>query len=223
MSRFGFDKYFNLPDGQCIIKNCNSLFDCSEGDKEKTISYVFRDLRNDKLEVVLTKVVLLNEFYSTYLNSNPPRKIIEGETYPMDVVKMAHHILSWNQFNEYCFSTDPQKRFEAVEYIRRKPSEYRATYHKEAYSFATKYCCWHNPDCYPIVDSYSKGMLYYLNREFDFCKKSIRGTDLNDYPIFCHVYNALQKYLSEKCAKQFGYRQLDKFLWYYGKNNGIVL
>ena len=32
-----------------------------------------------------------------------------------------------------------------------------------AFSFPTKYCSWHRPDRYPIADSYSKGMLYYLN------------------------------------------------------------
>lgn len=225
MKQFDFDSNFNSvasKDGHCVIQEYISSFDSKEGIKESTMEYVFSSTSN-RIQNVLTKVVVLNEFYSTQLNSNPPSEIAEDKTYHMDVVSMAKHILAWNEFDEHCRSDDLSKRIKAVNYIRRGESDYRKPYHKEAYSFATKYCSWHNPNGFPIVDSYSRGMLYYLNQQFKFYdKKLTQKTLFEDYSVFCEIYNALQKHLQD-LKKPFSYRELDKFLWLYGKEHGITL
>lgn len=227
LSKFDFDKKFNLlNDGKCIIEQCISKFDEDESEKENTVRRVFSDPNNSILEVVLTKVVVLNEFYSTQLNSNKPKELKPGQTYHMDVISMAHHIVAWKQFSEYCNSQEKEKRQEAVAYLSglsEKKSDYFMQHHKKAYSFATKYCSWHNPNHYPIVDSFSKGMLYYLNKEFGFFRGKIKQEDLNTYSVFCDVYEALQEYLKKECNKYYSFRDIDKFLWYYGKINRIAI
>ena len=217
MSKFSFDAHFNLPDGQCIIKKSICEFNSTENDKERTLEFVFSDHRNDRLEVVLTQVVLLNEFYSTRLNSNKSGSK-DGRKQPMDVVAMAHHIIAWSDFSEYCMSEDSNKRFKAVEYIRKTSKEYQ-----DAYSFATKYCSWHNPNHYPICDSYSKGMLYYLGREGILPCERFTQDALKEYGYFCQIYDMLINYLENNCNKKIGCRELDKFLWYYGKHNNIKI
>ncbi len=225
MIKFDFDDNFDkIENGErhCVVQECISLFDCQEKDKENTTKYIFSNLSNNKLEIVLAKVVVLNEFYSTQLNSNPPIEIKKDHSYHMDVVSMAKHIIAWDKFDEYCCSADIEKRQEAVNYIRCGDSDYREPYHKEAYSFATKYCSWHNPNGFPIVDSYSRGMIYYLNRNLNFYKRVLTQESLNVYSVFCEAYDALSLYLQNR-DKQFEYRDIDKFLWYYGKKQGIAL
>lgn len=230
MKDFVFDCNFDAisSDGHkfCVIEACTSSFDAEEGDKENTVKYVFESHSNTNLEIVLTKVVVLNEFYSTHLNSNVPKHINEDSTYHMDVVSMAKHILSKSDFDRLCNSSDESERQEAVEYIRRGSSAYRKKYHKEAYSFATKYCSWHNPNLFPIVDSYSKGMLYYLNKQFGFYTKKhskpLTQESLKQYSVFCEAYKALLESLRD-CGKELDSRKLDKFLWYYGKHHDIYL
>ncbi|MBR2576230.1 MAG: hypothetical protein IKE40_02900 [Firmicutes bacterium] len=222
---FEFDDKFNKEDGKCIIEECISEFDESEKEKEDTVRHVFSDPDNKHIEVVLTKVIVLNEIYSTQLNSNAKneKEVIEGRKYHMDVLTMAKHIIENEEFTEWCNSDIEEQRLKAVDYIRRGKSKLRKSYHSEAYSFATKYCSWHNPEKYPIVDRYSKGMIYYLNQKFIFHKKDLKTTDLGDYKTFCEAFGSLQRYLNEECDKKFEYKDLDKFLWLYGKKNGVTI
>lgn len=231
MKRFLFDENFNIvEDGvkNCIIEKSIAEFNASEGDKEKATEYVFQDKSNDKIEVVLAKVVILNEFYSTRLNSNPPQNSKgKKRRLPVDLVNMAKHIVCCQDFDRYWSSDDVEEQVKAVAYISTGESAYKNNKnHCAAYSFATKYCSWHDSEKFPVVDGYTKGMLYYLNRELQFYEKkyqrSLNKTKLNEYSVFCKVYRALQSFLRER-GKDFSTKDLDKFLWYYGKEHAIKL
>jgi len=65
------------------------------------------------------------------------------------------------------------------------------------YSFATKYCSWHQPDKYPIYDSLVERLLWAYRKEHTFA--DFRRSDLQDYQI----------------------KELDKFLWYTSKDLGV--
>lgn len=84
------------------------------------------------------------------------------------------------------------------------------------YSFASKYCSWHNPN-YPIADSYSKGMLYYINKATNFYNKGkLAKVSLNDYNVFCEMYEAFrEEYFSE--MEHIDNKMIDTYLWTYSK------
>ena len=102
---------------------------------------------NKILSEVYLKVVAINSLYSTNI---------------FDTYRLAHHIFTRENFDHRVKKVDSI----LVEDI--------ATEHgikkKRLYSFATKYCSWHNMD-YPIYDGYIKRLLTsYLKLKNQFMK-----------------------------------------------------
>lgn len=98
----------------------------------------------------------------------------------------------------------------------------------DMYSFATKYCNWHSPAKYPIVDNYVKDMLYCLNEseQNHFYESEFTREKLNEYDTFCAVYEQFMKHFN-LTEPYFTYKKVDEFLWQYAntlnqeKNLGI--
>ena len=206
-------------------------FDNQEQLKEDSLEMLFRglpELENDA-RMILVKVTCLNEFYSTRLNSNPA-KSSPSRKIAVDIATMAEHIsmLIENQELADLIAFGDAK---AVDLIRWIPNKAAGIY-SDAYSFATKYCSWHNPEAYPIVDGYSKAMVYYL-----FCSlfgtmlEGVRITysALQDYETFCRLFNELKTWINNRCApsKEYSVKDCDKLFWYYASyravNSGLYI
>jgi hypothetical protein len=84
---------------------------------------------------------------------------------------------------------------------------------RRRYSFASKYCHWHQPDAYPIYDRFVDRLLWAYQRRDRFA--SFRREDLKDYPRFVGV---LQTFCAAYGLTNIPLRRLDKFLWLYGKD-----
>ena len=89
---------------------------------------------------------------------------------------------------------------------------------KNYFSFATKYCCFGNPDKYPIFDSLSIKTLQWFNRrdcfydeEFDF-EKLRKKRDYDNYRSIVRVFR------EEYELANYNFKEIDKFLWLVGKN-----
>ncbi|NJN84464.1 MAG: hypothetical protein HC802_20745 [Caldilineaceae bacterium] len=81
------------------------------------------------------------------------------------------------------------------------------------YSFATKYCAWHRPELYPIYDRNVDYLLwgYHCQEQFaDFDRRDM----WSDYAAFVRIYDAFRSHFS---LEAYSYRQIDKFLWRYGR------
>lgn len=95
------------------------------------------------------------------------------------------------------------------------------------YSFATKYCAYHQPDKFPIYDSivamtfeslFEKSLLppYKYSRKYKFnidnntFTKTSFSTHLKEYPFFVEVYNLFMKLYD---LQSFTYRQVDSYIW----------
>ena len=133
---------------------------------------------NTDLDEVLAKVTLLNAFYST--------QILD-----MDLLNVSRDIVVLN--------IDGSIHGENVENdIVNRIAYGGKFYQRKLYSFASKYCSFHNPAKFPIVDSYSKGMLYYINNcedsRFHFFTQGFTQNDLNNYHNYCKVYIAFVKH-----------------------------
>ncbi len=83
---------------------------------------------------------------------------------------------------------------------------------KYFYSFATKYCSWHNQEAFPIYDTYVADLLWQLNLQYNFA--DFRRNELKVYPRYKEILSVFRE-----CFDLSGvsFKRLDKFLWIYGK------
>jgi hypothetical protein len=80
------------------------------------------------------------------------------------------------------------------------------------YSFATKYCSHHNPNAYPIYDSYVDKVLCYF-RNVD-CFIDFRSDDLRNYQKFKSILMQFREFYG---LENYGLKEIDKYLWQFGK------
>lgn len=83
------------------------------------------------------------------------------------------------------------------------------------YSFATKYCHFHNPEAYQIYDRYVDETLRHFRRLN--CTLEFENRDLHDYAVFQRIVDAL--------AQRYGLdgtrENIDKYLWILGKSLSV--
>jgi hypothetical protein len=82
------------------------------------------------------------------------------------------------------------------------------------YSFATKFCSWHQPTLFPIWDSHVDEYLWSLKKNGVFSSQEFsHRSDLWDYPKFLQIMEAFRSRFS---LEAFTFKQIDKFLYWYG-------
>jgi hypothetical protein len=82
------------------------------------------------------------------------------------------------------------------------------------YSFATKYCSFHNPDLYPIYDSnVVKVLKYYRKNDTNFTFKSADLKE-NGYEKF---YDIMTQFNKRYKLEQFSAKEIDEYLWQRGR------
>jgi hypothetical protein len=80
------------------------------------------------------------------------------------------------------------------------------------YSFASKYCSWHVPEAYPIYDRYVDELIWAYQKTDKFAE--FKRKELKIYPRYKEV---IQAFISYYRLTQFSFKEIDKFLWQYGK------
>lgn len=207
-------------DGSEFVDGIIERFDDQEQLKESSLDMLFRQSGDyvEDIRKVLIKVTCLNVFYSTRLNSNPPKDAHERKL-AVDIETMARHISRLNE-TQGLQELIADGRTEAIELIRWIPDKGTNAY-TDAYSFATKYCSWHNPEAYPIVDGYSKAMVYHLFLKLfgpTIDHKRVTHALLQDYVMFCQLFYELADWINKQCTRSYGVYQvkdIDKLFWYY--------
>ena len=186
-------------------------------EEDKALELTFRDKisTNDNITNILIKVSLLNDFYSTNIFKTLP---------------VAKHILDLD------IDTRLNKGdLELVNDIAKidMPDNSGNTIKKYFYSFATKYCCTHRPDVYPIFDKFvekainkfiredllPKGGGYAklraeYNSKYNLKIEDYKKENLKDYPTFYKYIMIFREYYSLNCSV----RDLDRYLWIHGKD-----
>ena len=173
---------------------------------------------NKNLDIILIKVTLLNSFYSTMIKNK-------------DLVALARYIESLN-FDEKLTQYGDKPNVELVHELAYGIRDYVIKKDiNNIYSFASKYCAWHEPDLYPIVDSYTKGVLYKINKELNLWKtiphnnsagfKRITHDALNHYDVYYDLYMGVLSYVKEEYKLTLSLKQLDIFMYEYGKEHKI--
>ena len=135
---------------------------------------------NNNIEEVLIKCAVIDNFSSTNV---------------FDLYSMADHIVSMH-IDEKLMKGD----YSVVEDIAK--GDLKRTF----YSFASKYCHYHNPEKFAIYDSYvAKVLCFYLNKKENELREY--GSFMDALTVFCQRYG----------LDNYKYDDLDKYLWRLGR------
>jgi hypothetical protein len=175
-----------------LVNEYNEKF---ESDKryyvaDQAIIKLFKHFNENKdIKDIILKIAVINDLYSTNIFAT---------------FKMAEHILSLN-IDSVLTKGDPEVVNKIAKVtISNKP--------KNFYSFATKYCNWHNQSKYVIYDSFVEKILKAYRKQTKFC--DFKDADLRDYSKFLAVLKKFREYFK---LEEFDFKKIDKFLWMYGK------
>ncbi|HPJ15517.1 MAG TPA: hypothetical protein PLJ39_10630 [Spirochaetota bacterium] len=146
---------------------------------------------NNEMDDVLIKVCSLNDFYSTNIFS------------PFIIAK---HIVSLN--------IDIRLKNKDLQLVN-DIAKVKVKNKKEInfYSFATKYCSHHEPNAYPIYDSFVEKLLMYFKRKDKF--SDFKKEELKNYPSYKNILLEFAKYYQ---LDKYSLKEIDKYLWQAGKD-----
>ncbi len=143
---------------------------------------------NELVSHVLLKVMTLNTLYSTRVNY-------------VDLVPLAEHIAA--------LGIDGLLKAGDLSAVWRI---FKCDGMRDYYSFATKYCSWHNPRSYPIYDRYVDEALWaYKKRGLT---DAFKRQDLYYYDRFVGIVSAFR---SHNGLDRLSFKDVDKFLWRTGE------
>ena len=184
-----------LTPNNALVKKYIDKFNKEDSITDNTIrKLIDRFPTNKDIEDILLKVTVINRLYNTGF---------------YDVYKMARHIRSLN-IDARLTSGD----LSLVNAIASGHLIIPKKAHTEiyCYSFATKYCNWHNHSAFPIFDSHVGKILFEYQRRDGFAK--FKKKDLWDYTRFKDIIGDFLRYYS---LSGYDLKQLDKFLWKYAQ------
>ena len=145
--------------------------------------------RNESINEVIVKVVVLNELYRTNI---------------YDSWTVATHIVSLNIDDR--LNAGDESLVRDIANVRLGGKQ------RTLLSFSTKYAGWHQPDLYQLFDSYVEYMLWRYQQSFAFSK--FKRYELRDYPRFLRVVDDFRRFCG---LTHVGRKDLDKFLWAEGR------
>lgn len=190
-----------IPNKSIIEKYSNNYINDSRYfDAYNTISHYIKQFpQNNDLEVVLIKVILINQLYSTRLFS---------------VYRMAQYIHSLSIDNLLMKGDESAVELLTTGHgIKKKNHDIDLRF----YSFATKYCSFHNSNFFPIFDTNVKNSLLYFK---SLGALKFETKDLKKYQSFKNIIVNFQKQFNlETCSLV----EIDRFLWQFDKEKDYNL
>jgi hypothetical protein len=152
--------------------------------------------KNESLPHVLLKVAAINSLYSTQIYA---------------VYKTAERIVACNIDHDLdCGSTEVVDKIAWVQLVSADGDAKQ----RRNYSFATKYCSWHNQDRYPMYDTRVDKCLRAYQQLEQFTENEFTQDDLCNYQTLREVVDAFRR----KYLDGFSYKQTDMFLFQLGND-----
>lgn len=175
-----------------LVRSHVEQFDQAEAVTERVLRKVFSLFpTNDSIDDMFLKVVVLNDLYRTGILAK---------------YRVAEHILR--------ASVDPLISTGDVDAVERITPVRIGTKIRRNYSFATKYCAWHNSNEYPIYDTFVDQMLWLYKKWDNFT--DFQHQELLIYREFKRVMLAFREFYN---LSEFSLKDLDKFLWRAGQKH----
>jgi hypothetical protein len=168
---------------------------------DNAIRSAFLEVNNTDIKIVRARVTLVNSLYHTHIS---------------DIEKVSKHIVE-KAINEgldsKIMSSEECKNKEAVELISNVQKLHLPRNVVSIYSFATKYCSFHNPTKFPIYDSNVEWVLKYYRKNGPLEFKKVE--DLKNYSIFKKVIDDFMEYYG--WDSKYKYKKIDEYLWELGR------
>jgi len=162
--------------------------------KERTIVKLFKEIPENKdISNVLVKCVTLNSLASTNI---------------IDVFYIAEHIQKLKIDDRL-----KQGELKLVDEIGKKINVGNSK--RSHYSFASKYCSYHQPDLYSIYDRYVALVLTELQKRDSFSDFK-RAEELKNYERYMKVLEDFRNFYGFS-ENELSKKDLDKYLWLFGK------
>jgi hypothetical protein len=179
------------------IRQAVAEFDSDNKILEEALRELFGQYpHNTQPAAVLLKVTALNTLYSTQIR-------LYSERIPT-IFDVVGHIVTLGIDSDLERGNDGLvNRISKME-IPPKVIRYN-------YSFATKYCSWHNPNAYPIYDSRVYAYLRHLMKHE--CLDRFPENDWGIYPKFKRMIKGFQERYG---LGNFTFKEIDKFLYLQG-------
>ncbi|MDZ4852278.1 MAG: hypothetical protein SGI77_23570 [Pirellulaceae bacterium] len=161
--------------------------------QEDSLSLLFQEFcpNNSDIVHVLLKVSALNDFYTTNI---------------YDTHSVAKHIIASD--------VDSRIADGDCSLVNQMASVVVGGKIRNFYSFASKYCNHHNPEAFPIYDSYVEKMLLHFRDAHNFAQFS--KAELKQYSRFVAIIHSFRQHYS---LEQFSLRQIAIYLWLAGKDS----
>lgn len=172
-----------------IVYNYISIFNNGNLKYDNVVNKIISLYPNNiSFDEILIKVILINQIYNTNI---------------FDVYQLSKDILNIG-IDKYIAEGDTNLVYKIA-------NSYKISRNKYCYSFATKYCNFHN-EVFPIYDSIVEAVLYQYMLKDKFSK--FKKFELRDYNKFINVLVDFKNFYK---LDNISYKDLDKFLWQYGK------
>lgn len=171
-----------------LVEAAAARFDRGFALGENALSEVKRLMPGNTVPAhILIKVIALNRLYSTQIYAVETVALhIAGMGAGLDAA-LAHGDLSVvDEIAEVQLTTEKKRHF---------------------FSFATKYCSWHNPEAYPIYDSRVYAYLWKLEKQTK--ALHFHDSDVWTNTRFVKIMNDFRKLYG---LESVPYRKIDKFL-----------
>ncbi len=175
-----------------LVKAACKAFDLEYAIVERALENLFSQYpSNSDHSHVLLKVVALNRLYTTQIFA---------------VHDVARHI------HEQAEEIDAALAAGSPEIVHKIATVTISTSGKvrDNYSFATKYCSWHNQAAYPIWDSRVHKYLWALQKQDPKCLPRFQNSDLWNYSKFLRLMSTFRDSFR---LGEFSFKEIDKFLW----------
>lgn len=173
-----------------LIEEYSARFEQKNAKPENAIRLLCEKFPDNKsLESILLKSIVINTLYATQIHA---------------IVSVAEHIFTLDVDNDLLRGVP-----DVVDKIAKVTIKGKQ---RNNYSFATKYCSFHNPNAYPIYDSFVVRLLTAYQKLDTFSTFDTAG--LRDYEEFKRVLNEFQSFYE---LADISLKKLDMFLWGYGK------
>jgi hypothetical protein len=148
--------------------------------------------RNTEASHVLLKVVTLNKLYSA--------RILD-----IDVEILARHIAGLGI--DALFAEGSPRAVDLITHCDKL--------RRGCFSFATKYCSWHNPDAYPIYDTRVDECLWTYKKQ-DGHQDGYPKFHRQDLLVYPRLHEVVTQFRSFYKLGSFNFKAIDKFLWLQG-------
>jgi len=182
-----------IPTSELVRVTCDT-FDRNNLIVKQALSELFSlFVPNTNLPHVLLKVVTLNRLYSTQI---------------LAVMDVARHIHDNAKNIDSALSAGSHEIVDKIAKVTIQGKVYNF------FSFATKYCSWHNPKSYPIYDSRVDKYLWSLRKQERFTEDPFAHDELWDYPKFLQIMSSFRDHYG---LGSFTFKEIDKFLWLEGE------